>query len=506
MNSFSRKEGPLDPDSPPQSTPAPETPPIGSPGSVGRGRATRDIAAQVLGRLFNLALGIVVTALIARTLGERDFGQWSTLFVVIQLAGYLTDLGLESVVVQSAAGDPKQEARWIGALVSLRLLLVVPILAVTVVVVFLLASSHQMLLAGIALSAGILNGVPGALRVVFQFRVRNDVPIVVMTINSVVWGASVIVLAMQHGSMTAFAVCFLAVGTLTALLQAGVGLREVTVRFAGARRLWSELVRIGFPIALGGLLITAYGRIDQIIVFELAGARQAGLYGAVYRVLDQAQFLPISLTTTLLPILSAVYVSDPQRVPRLLQTAVDYATMGSLGALAFALAASRPVVGLVFGEEFADAAPALPILMGAFVLISYGYLASMVVLILRLQRAFVAFAAAGLVVNVALNLLLVPKYGFLAAAWITLATELVVLTLTLRLILRRFTYRPSLRRLLRTGIAAGALVGVLFALRSAGTPIGGLAAVAAVAYPLLLIAVGTLRIAELTAVLRKDEA
>lgn len=482
----------------------PEAPVTGSAATVGGGRATRDIAAQVLGRLFNLALGIVVTALIARTLGERGFGQWSTLFVVVQLAGYLTDLGLDSVAVQGAVKDPKREARWVGALVSLRFLLVVPVLAATLVVVLLLASSDQMLMAGIALSAGLLNSVPGALRVVFQLRVRNDIPIGVMTVNSVLWGAAVIVLAVQHGSMTAFAVCFLVVGTITALLQAGLSLREVAVRFAGARRLWPELVRVGVPVALGGLLITAYGRIDQIIVFELAGAREAGLYGAVYRVLDQAQFLPISLTTTLLPILSAVYVSDPQRVPRVLQTAADYLTMGSLGALAFALAAAGPTVRFLFGAGFADAAPALPILMGAFVLISFGYLAGMIVLILRLQRAFVGFAAAGLLVNVVLNLLLVPGYGFLAAAWITLVTELVVLTLTFGLILRHLAYRPSLGRLLRTGIAAAVLAGILLALRAAGTPLGGLAAAAAVVYPLLLLALGTLRITELTTMLRKD--
>ena len=85
------------------------------------------------------------------------------------------------------------------------------------------------------------------------------------------------------------------------------------------------------------------------------------------------------------------------------------------------LTVDEPAVELVFGREFAPAADAVPILAGAFAVMCIGYLTGNVMLVMQRTRRQALIAAAGLVVNVAGNLILVPRYGFLAAAWMTLA-------------------------------------------------------------------------------------
>jgi O-antigen/teichoic acid export membrane protein len=176
--------------------------------------------------------------------------------------------------------------------------------------------------------------------------------------------------------------------------------------------------------------------------------------------------------------------------------------MASLGALAFAIVDARPLVVFLFGSSFASAAPALPVLMAAFVLISFGYLVGSMVLILRLQRQFIRYAVAALVFNVALNLALVPPFGFLAAAWVTLATEVLVFGLTLRVVLRALEFRPSLERIARSTLAATLLAALLWVVEQIG---GGLVAdvvVTAICYPALLVALGTLRMRDVRAILR----
>ena len=74
----------------------------------------------------------------------------------------------------------------------------------------------------------------------------------------------------------------------------------------------------------------------------------------------------------------------------------------------------------------------LPVLMAAFVLTSLGYVAGYLALIVGRQGRFVGIAAAALVINVVLNVILLPRYGYQAAAWVTLASEVIVIAAATR--------------------------------------------------------------------------
>lgn len=462
-----------------------------SAADVGRRRAALDIAVQVVARVANLALGVGVTVVLVHALGDDGFGQWSTVLAITQIALNFSDLGLEQVTIAKAAAEPAREERWLGALLSLRLALALPATLVAVVAAGLIGHGHARV-AGVLLALTLLSSSVDSLRVVFRLRVRNDITTALLTFNSVGWAVAVVAISAAGGGIIWFAALFLGLNVATTALQAVLALRRIRVRLGGSRALWGQLARVGIPIGVGGLLVVAYVRLDQILVYEIAGARQAGLYASAYRILDQAQFLPAAVMTTLFPIIAASHPGDLGRVRRTVQTTAELLAMGSLPALAFAIPAAHPIMRLLFGAEFAPAAPALPILLGAFVLISFGYLAGNLVVVLELQRRFLAYAAAALVFNVTLNAILIPSHGFLAAAWVTLATEVLVTGLTLRSVLRALAMRPALWRLARIAVAAALMGGLVALTRHAGVPLGGLVALAAVAYPVALVALRAL--------------
>jgi O-antigen/teichoic acid export membrane protein len=454
------------------------------------GRAARDVLFQLAGRAFNLALGVVVTAVVARALGGAGFGQWSTVLVVAQMAEFLANLGVEQVGVRRAAAEPEREPEWIGAVVVIRVLLSIPATIASAVAVVILAVNDEMLTAGLLISSTVLLAGPGSTRTLLQTRVRNDLNIAAITFNSLVWTGAAIALAVADAGMAAFALAF------------ALALRVGPIHLRGVRPLLGPLARVGLPLAASGLLILAYARIDQLLVFELAGSEEAGLYAAAYRVMEQSHFLPLAVTTTLLPLASAAYPSDPQRVRDLLQRAGDYLTIASLPLFAFTLAAAEPLIRVLFGDPFADAAPALPVLMAAFVFVCLGYLTGNMVVVLGLQRRFLVYATVGLVVNVALNLALVPEYGFLAAAWVTLGTELVVVGLTGLDVARKLRFRPRLDRVGRALLAAAGMAGAVWGLGEAGAPFV-VQLLAAAVYPALVFALGAITPAELRALLAR---
>lgn len=475
------------------------------PARTGSRRAFVDIVAQVAGRIFNLGLGVVVTLVIVRTLGDRGFGQWATILAVVQIAVTFCDMGLVSVTVNQAARDPDSERAWLGALITLRAALTVPVAVVSMLVVLALSTTSQMRTAGVVLCLALFAGIASAYTAGFQLRVRNDLAIVVVTVNSVLWTATAAAIALAGGGMVAFAFAFVGAAAAATAVNVMLGMRMASVQLAGSRRIWGELARAALAVGGAGLLVTAYVRIDQLIVFETVGARQAGLYGAAYRMLDQAQFVPAAVMTTLFPMIAAAYPADLARVRRLTQAAVAYLAMASLPALAFAIVAGTPVMELLFGREFAAAGPALAILIGAFVCISLAYIIGYLRIAFGLQNTYVAYAAIGLVVNVALNLALVPRYGFIAAAWVTLVTEFLVLALSSRVVLQRLEFRPQVGHFARI-VAAATLLGLaLWGLQAAGVGVVLLAVAAVFVYVGLLFGVGALSPTELRALARREE-
>ncbi len=471
---------------------------------VGPRRATLDVAVQIVARIANLALGVVVTLVLVRALGTHEFGVWSTLFAITQITTGLGELGLNQIAVSRAASDPERESQWLGSLLSLRLLLAVPITLASILAVFVVVSSRDGRIAGTLLSLVMLVGAASTLGVVFQLRVRNHVSMAILTLNSVVWGVGVVIVAVLSGGIVAFAAVFLASSALTTAVTVVLASRAAVIRVRGTRQLWPKMLRVGLGLGAAGMLVTLYVKLDQILVFEFAGSRQAGLYAAAYRLLEQIQFIPGSVMTTLFPMIAVAYPAHRERVRDLLQMAAEYLSMASLPILAFTIVAARPIVTFLFGAEFAAAAPALPVLAGAFVSISFGYLVGNMVVILELQRVFLRNAAVGLVINVVLNVVFIPRYGFQAAAWITLLTEATVMSLSMREVLRALVMRPRLKRFARVLAAALVMGGAVVVARAAGAPLGALAAIAAVVYPLGLLLLRALSRGELVSVLRRE--
>ena len=470
-----------------------------------RQRAASDILIQVVARVVNLGLGVIVTALLVRALGNTGYGQWSTLLVVIGLLGYFATFGMEEAAIREAAREPEQEFEWLGAVIALRLTLLAPLVLVSALAVVLLHQNQQMLIAGLVLVCAMPFGGVGTLGILFRLRVDNRIPMIEMTVRSLLWGAAVLVVYLEHGTMIELALALVVTGLLSSSLQAVAALRLIGRWPRPSRARLPALLRVGVPLGISGMLTISYGRIDQVLVFTLAGAKQAGLYAAVYTILERAHFVPQSILTTLNPVIAASWPRDRERMLRAARQTAELLAIASFGALAFTIVAAEPVVRLIFGASFTEAAAALPVLAGAFVLISYGYLNDVLLATIGLVRKRMTIGLTALVVNVAGNLALIPLFGFIAAAWMTFGTEALVIALAATKVRRTLGLGfPALGRIGRTAAAAVLLGCALGTLRLAGAGLPVLIAGACVLYPALLFALRALDVADVRLVLRRS--
>jgi O-antigen/teichoic acid export membrane protein len=459
---------------------------------ITRAHAARDVFIQVVGRIGNLLLGIVVVITITRKLGVDGTGEWSTLLAISTLTGYIVEPGLQPTALRMAAADPDEEADWLGALVMLRVLTGIIGGAVCFAASVAVANGPSMVIAGALISAIALASPAASLVVVFQLRVRNDRTIAFMTVNSILWTLSVVAVAVLGGGLVAFSAAFLVTSLVTVVAQAAYVWRRTPVALSGLLRHGRQLLRIGLVLGLASALTIAYGKIDQVLVLHYEGTHGAGLYGAAYSFLDRVQFLPLVLMTTVFPIVAAAWPGDPERARRAIQRTLGYMAIVSFPALAVAIAAARPLLVLLFGPEFAPASGALVILMAAFIPTCFGFVVGSLAVVVGRQRIFVIIALGGLVFNLVGNVLLLPRYGFIAAAWMTLATELVVIIPASITTLRGFQVAPDLRRFPRAAAAATMVGLAVWLAHRAGAGILLLGLVAGIIYPLVVLATGTL--------------
>lgn len=470
---------------------------------VGSRRVVTDVAAQIAGQVVNIALGVVTTVVIVRALGATRYGEWATLLATIELIGMVGNFGLETVAIRLAANEPEREGAWVGAAAGLRLAIAVPLLASFLVVLVLIARDHEMLVTGLLFSVMYVTAAVGILRMVFRLHIRNHITVAFTTANSVLWAGSVIAIAAMGGSMVAFALAFVAVAILIQGALGVLALRTIHVRLRGSRSLWPKLLGIGISVGIASTLTYAYGRVDQILVYELAhNSVDVGIYAAMYKILDNAGFVPMAVMTTLFPIMAGLFPADPPRLRRMMQIAIDYLTIVALGALALTIVAAEPIVELLYGSGYVSGAPVLTILIAAFIPICIGNVAGNMIVAMNRQKRYIWFAALGLAVNVPLNLVLIPRYGIEAAAWITLLTEVLVVSLSLVTVLRTIEMRLSLRPLGLAVLAAAGSALALWGLRQAGAGAVALVLAMAALYPALLVAVGALDLDELRRLLR----
>jgi O-antigen/teichoic acid export membrane protein len=471
-------------------------------------RAARDILMQIVVRILNLALGVVVTALVVRALGSTGFGQWSTIFVVLTLVGYFANFGMEAVALREAARDPDRENEWIGAAMLVRLILVGPVLVLSVLAILVIQRSQQMLIAGLILVATMpFGGGVGPLGLIFRLRVDNRVPMLVMTLRSVLWGGAVAIIFWRGAGMVPLAIAMSATNAVGLVVQSVFAVRLVDRVPRPSRARVGTLLREAVPVGLSGALIIAYARIDQLIVFELVSSKAAGLYGSVYNLVDQSHFIPISILSTLYPVISASWPANRPRLLRTVRLTTELMAITSLGALAFTCVAATPVVTALFGHAFAPAASALPVLFAAFVFICFGYVNGNLLVVMGQQKRLLRISLLALVVNVAGNLIFVPIFGFIAAAVMTLVTEVVVWCASFAVIKRELQLpMPKPGRMGRTVLAAVVLGGGLLALKLLGAPLVVLVAMAGVSYPALLFGLGAVSIDDVRLVLRREPA
>jgi O-antigen/teichoic acid export membrane protein len=364
----------------------------------------------------------VVVVLLWRHLGADHYGRFATMIVYVTLVGIIADLGLQTVFIRDASRDRTVFTRYLGNLLSARLLLSLLALVILAAALRLLSPA----LFPYTLPAFVLlltTGYSSLLRAVFYIRGRLGYEAIAIVAESVLLLGLTIVAIEQRATWDAFLWVYAVSYLFTCLFAFGV-IRwrwhdRVTVRLDAA--FVRRLLAAGLPLALAFTVTTVYAQLDIVLLQLFKNFQLVGWYSAANKYIDAVAWVPQSAMGAVFPALSLLAAGDRRRLVFAYEK--SYKMLAILGLpLAVGLGVTADAVVHLTGG-FEQSIPALRILAPSVALLFVNNAFIYTLTAINRQLDFTRLALFTLAVNLVLNLVLIPPYGYLGAAAASTITE-----------------------------------------------------------------------------------
>ena len=384
-------------------------------------RLRHSLLSQGGAQVFKLLVSIGIGGWTARYLGPQNLGTLSYVTALVGLLGPLGNLGVKG----SLSAMLCEEQPMPGLLGSALLIELIGTLVIAVVLIpFAWAAKDPVLVGLIGLAVlGNLFGSSEVFEVELLNRQRGTQLARVGTIQTVAGaGFSILALMAQMPLLVFGALTVLQAVIRAWLLAASVKATKLVQLLNQASWTTSRvLIRRGWPLLLAGLSVMLYMKSDQVMLEWLRGSAEVGQYSAAVRVAESLYFLPMILSSTFVPRIgqgSGDFKTDPG-----LRQLYRSAWLLGVGMMLSSMLVLPPLLPLVFGNEFLPAQSALVWLGPAAFAVATGCASSVWLNRQGFQKLIAQRSAIGALVNIILNLLLIPRVGFVGAALATSVSQ-----------------------------------------------------------------------------------
>jgi len=197
--------------------------------------------------------------------------------------------------------------------------------------------------------------------------------------------------------------------------------------------------------------MSVYNRIDSVLIERLlpqTGKEQAGIYAQAFRLLDAFSMMGFLFAGLLLPMFARM-IKQKEEIASLVRLAFLMMIVPSLLVCVASNSYGNNLMALLYHQHIETSAPILGLLMVGFIGIASTYIFGTLLTANGSLKLLNLTAATGVVLNVGLNLWLIPRFGAMGAAWISMATQLLMAVLQLLIVQKIFHLRIDYLLLLK---------------------------------------------------------
>jgi len=416
---------PSNPTSRPEETSSRElsgtVPPANLPGPGVGARVFQNTAILLIGRAASLLLSAATSVLLARFLGHERMGQYGAIYAYLALYSFLATFGLGQILVREASLRRSEAAQIFhtGTLLALGFAVLGGVLAPLLAPLFGYGGELRWLIAIAALDMLILPPlcIPG---LVFQVDMRQWFSAGISLVRQALWLVALVLLVTGHASFFYVIVARTLCGVAEAVLIVSVSRRAGLLD--GPRRFLREdargFLRDASPLVVNAIAVSIFYRIDQVMLHKMTGDSVLGPYVIAVQLIELFSAIPGALLSSLFPALSRS-ANDAPLFLHYLGTSYRFLLFVVFGLCATMAPVATPMILLLYGRDYLPTAALLIVLIWSEVPLFFGTALSNALIAKGLQRYLPAATIVGAVSNIALNLVVIPRYGAIGASWAT---------------------------------------------------------------------------------------
>lgn len=378
-------------------------------------------------KIVRMFVGLFVGIWVARYLGPGKFGllSYAQSFVILFTA--ISTLGLDSIVVRELVKGELQNDFLLGTAFGLKFIgaiLILPLLWLAVQ--FTSNDQYTNLLIFIIASAAIFQSF-NVIDLFYQSKVLSKYVSFANGITLFLSSTIKIALILCKAPLTLFAMMALfdsIVLAIALIFFSHINKHLALFDWKFEWRTAKELLKDSWPLILSGLVISVYMKIDQIMIKEMLSTDAVGQYAAAVRISETWYFIPVIIASSVFPaIVEAKKNSEQLYFSHLQNLYTLMVWMAIFVALPVSMI-SPWLIGFLFGNDYLEAASVLIVHIWAGVFVFLGVAFGKFLAAENFTKKAFYRTLSGAVINITINLFLIPSYGILGAAVATLISQI----------------------------------------------------------------------------------
>jgi O-antigen/teichoic acid export membrane protein len=391
--------------------------------------------------LFSLLLNLLIKpiaifgidAQVQNAVGLDNYGLYFSLLSLSLILNILMDLGINNYVIKTVAKNQIEAKSQISSILLLRLALFILYLGVLFVIAFLLGYEsaalkllfllglNQLFIVFIAYFRGFFAGMQ-RYKLDSFFSVFDRI-ILIITAGSVLllptgyqMSIPLYIQLQTFGYFLTFLLAFIFFKRLVGKIHWKIDLRH-----------FSSVLQKSLPFALLIILMSIYTRIDGILLHQLGanGNMEAGIYAKGFRLLDALYMFGMIFAGLLFPMFSNVLQESVQKVRELVLISANFLMSGVIVVVFIIILHAESILQLIYTS---DAEAELPFiwLMFSFIGIAMNFVFGTLLTANGNLKELNIISAIGVVINISLNIILIPKYGAAGAGFTAFVTQMIM--------------------------------------------------------------------------------